>query len=183
MVRSVIETSRRPSIPDQVAAAKAMLIGRGGLSHQELDATAARLIEMLEASLRKVLAESDLQPPISFAITGRSGAYVAEMEGYRLIPGNPVALYFGLTGSAPLNATLGRTYSVQIARPGHEGADFIVTSASGVLFEAELREVRPSVSAPLQFRIDTIAEGEVGDLLNMLIEEGRASLRGQGYAN
>lgn len=63
MVKTGIETSKRPTIKDQVAAAQAMLVGRGGLTHQELDATGMRLLEMLEAAFNKHITEN-VQPPL-----------------------------------------------------------------------------------------------------------------------
>lgn len=183
MIKSVLDSTSKPSIQDQVKAAKEMLVGRGGITHPEFDALGLRMVEALEAAFLEVISEARLELPLSARIQRHSGGSAKSLEGYRVIPQNPLWLGLTVSSAAPFNSEAARSYSLVVARPDTDGPDFIVRSNKGGRIPAEQRELSPTVSAPLQFRLRTVAEGELGELLAQVIADADQQLRSQGYAN
>lgn len=182
MVRSALAGSVSPKIRDQVAGFETMLTGRGGLEHKELDSIALRLAEGFETAAKKVIADEFNEGKITASVGRDIGRSLNAPAGYRIVPGNPITVVLGVRTASPAEATVQRRVSVVVAKPGVDAPDFLLLKDSAVLVEAFLREMNPSVSGAVQFRLRAVAEGQFREMLSKVTEAALEVLRTKGYA-
>jgi Fic family protein len=182
MVQAAVSSSGQPSIREQIQNAQAMLTGRGGMSHQDIDAIGARLLESFEVAIAKVITESELSSPLSAAVDRRQGAVDSPPAGYRIIPGGPFRTRLLVQSEAPATAAVARTYGVAVAKPDFNGPDFVIYHRDAVVVDVLLREVHPIVATALQFREQAVIETELGLLLETTVAMAQEQLKAQGYA-
>lgn len=182
MVRAALEAGAAPKIRDQVKTFEAMLTGRAGLGHKELDAIGIRLMEGFETAAAKVISEEFAEGPISAAVRRSPSQSLKPPAGYRIVPGNPISIQLSMSTQAPADASTSRMYSLALAKPGVDAADFLLILGQTVLIEAFLREMDPAISGAVQFRLQTVAEGQLREMLAEITEAALKTLRNKGYA-
>jgi Fic family protein len=182
MVRTDMARRPGPSLQERMTEFQTSLTGRGGLLHSEIDALALRLLDVLQASFERHASESPLRAPLSILLQPSSGTPGGMPPGYRQVPNGARSLRVVVTSAPPANAQVARHYGVVVARPDHDGADFVVFVSDGrVLIDALLRELTPSISVALTYRSDAVAEAEIISLVDQAATQGVENLRAQGY--
>jgi len=182
MIRESIASASTPSVLTQLAQLDAMSTGRGGLPHKELDAVAVRLLEQFAASADKVMAEQFQSTPVTPGVARSSGYGQLLREGYRLIPGNPLAVFLQLNIAEPAQGQVSRVFFVLVAKPDVEGPDFIIGRDPAFATEVFLREVHPVISGALAYRLDALVEANVREMMAELMTLVQRGLTNQGYA-
>jgi Fic family protein len=182
MVRTEMRRRAGPALEERLAQLQTSLTGRGGLLHDEVDAIAQRLVEVVAAAFNRQLELHPLQLPLSMRVGIGYGAPVVLPQGYRHVPSNPRHVSVTVASNAPARGSETRPYGVSVSRPDHSGPDFVVTDANGrLLLEVFLREMHPTVSAALSYRAEAVAEDEVVAMVDAVVEQGQEALRQQGY--
>jgi len=182
MARTVLENASTPSISEQIKAANDLLVGRGGVSHQEFDAIGLRFLDAFAAAFDKVIHDQGFTAPFRVSTSFQGTQRGEAREGYRPIPDQPRILKLEVRSSAPLNSAATRSYNLLLARPGvSDVPDFLLVYKGGEI-AADLRELHPTLGAALQFRLETTAEAHIGILLRSVVARGEDQLRNQGYA-
>jgi len=182
MVRESIASASAPSVASQLAQLEVISTGRGGLPHAELDAVGIRLLEQFEASANKIVGEQFAAAAVSGHIGRRQGISVEVVPGYRTIPNNPISVTLNLDISRPASAGASRTFSVLVARPGVDAADFLIMQRNKIVLEVFLREVYPTISEALLYRIDAVIDTNLREELAELTAKVEKSLKAQGYS-
>ncbi|WP_181125694.1 Fic family protein [Rathayibacter sp. AY1B7] len=180
LIRTELESARTPDVADQLTAFESLLTGRGGLEHEILDETAGRLVNLLSECAQVVVTSTVLRPPLAlqaYMSSSRSGL----REGYRQTR-YVQAPALQLESGSPARATAEQRFSVQIARPDTDGADFIVLDRSGTIVQhVFLREVYPVISEGLRLRTARMMESKVKNLLAEVSVAAEQALREAGY--
>jgi Fic family protein len=181
MVRTEVGREPAPSLEESLDLLQASLTGIGGLTHNEVDALGARLIEAVSSAFNAALAAHPTRPPVSISLGWSQGSIPKLPAGYRRAPGAR-ELQINATSSPPATAKIIANYGAAIARAGTDVADFIVVAQGGtVLLEIALREVHPTLSTSLIYRLQVVAEHELSTLIHGLVERGRIALEKGGY--
>jgi hypothetical protein len=180
----VATTMQRPVLPDpaeRIAHLNKVMRSDSGLAHTEIDALLTRVkVAWVEALGR---AFEIVQPPLSSAIR-ETGTQPAQ-PGYRVL-GNLNRSVVQISSAAPASASTTKVYGYQIARPGTSEADFAIfdESTNGTtqkICEVLLREVNPTVSPALTYRLDALAADVVSEMIDTVVQEGEQTLRNAGY--
>jgi Fic family protein len=182
MVRT--EMSRRTGTPlsQRVAQMQESLTGRGGIRHDELDAIAGRLLENFHAVFSAAIEGAGLQAPLTASMRLGPGVYTGAPDGYRQPP--PIrGASANVSSASPANGQDARSYHVLVAKPDEDGPDFLLVRAGAIepLLEAAIREVHPTVSAALTYRLAAVAEDQLAEMVDFVVEQGIASLEEKGY--
>lgn len=185
MVRSEISKALVPNVADQMAQLASVLSGKQGISHTEIDAIAARSLEVFQAALQSQVESAGIAPPIGAIVQQVQGSVAGAPPGYRSLPDlpNARALSVGLTvqSRSPAKGEERRQYAVAVARPGTDGPDFIVHSAARHIVEFDLREIHETVSPALVYRFESEAQREIREAVAIVAAKATASLRRAGY--
>lgn len=178
MVRANIQRQNQPTIQERLNQFAPVLLGRGGLSHAEIDAIGVRIGEQILAAVRQVVEENPLQPP--FLISTGTVGDSAPPDGYRTAPGAKGGL-IQIDVAPPGAAQVQTALRVGISLPDRDGSDFIVFRGRQPILEADLRDVEPTISRPFEFRLKLAVEETLGDILNKAAEKSKAVLEKKGY--
>lgn len=182
MVRTEMNRQPGPSLQERMKAFQSSLVGPGGLLHSEIDALAQRILQAFAASVQKVQDNSPLEPPLSMLVQMIPSTPTPIPEGYRVVPQNPPAVQVTVKSAAPATASVGRQFGVGIARPDHDGPDFVIYGRQGsVYLEVLLREVTPTMSVAFTYRSDAVAEDVILRMVDEAVATGLAALTSQGY--
>jgi len=183
MVKTQIRRSVGPGIRERVSQLQAALTDKSGLRHEEVDLIAVRLLESWREALEEQIRLANLQPPLTHQLSRHRGQYSAPLPaGYRNVLSNPSFVQVAVTSQPPAAGSITRQYVVAVARQAHDGAEFVIVDTAGeVLLEVFLREMNPTVSPAVGFRLQGAAEESLIDILGGVVEAGENSLREQGY--
>ncbi|MCU1407354.1 MAG: Fic family protein [Glaciihabitans sp.] len=180
MVRTNVSRPVRKSIKEQLATFAPVLTGRGGLPHQEIDVIGTRVMQTLASEIDAVLLENPLAPPFS-SERGSTNMPFKAPEGYRVVPGTQ-KVTMNVKVAHPGPASVSAQFSVGISLPETEGPDFIVYSANGVIdLEILLREVHPTVGRAYTYRLHTLLEDTLADLVQDAAARSKRALIEAGY--
>lgn len=186
MVRSEVSKGLVPDIAEQMAQLAPVLSGKQGISHTEIDAIAVRGLDAFQAALDSELGQAGLVAPIAGVVQRYQGGGVSGApEGYRGLPNSPppLALMLSVQSQAPASGTEQRNYAVAVARPGTDGPDFIIHSATRHIVEFDLREIHPTVSSALVYRLESEAQREIRETVAGVAAQATQSLRAAGYVS
>jgi Fic family protein len=185
MMTQQLATSLLPSITAQLEKARAIMTGRGGLTHTELDALAWRLEEEWAQALDEAIADEPVTLPYTAQRVDQIGASRDTGRGYRLAlrPNNPnpvVAL--NIHSPAPMQAYIQRSYFAEIAKPEERDLpDIVIVSESRPVIEIRLSEAHPAISTALSFKLKTVALAEYRRAFSDALAAGTAWLQQEGY--
>jgi hypothetical protein len=148
-----------------------------------VDLIADRLMESWREALEGQAVSANLQPPLSYQVYRSGGTYPVSLPvGYRSVLSNPSFVQLSLTSQAPAAGSGSVQYIVAVSRQSHNGPEFVIVDSTGqVTLEIFLREINPSVSPALLFRLQGVAEESIINMLGQVVEAGEQSLRDQGY--
>jgi Fic family protein len=178
MVRANMQTQSVPTIQARVDEFAPVLLGRGGLTHSEIDAIGVRIAKQLGDTLNQVVAENPLQEP--FRISAGSNHTHKAPAGYRVAPGaQGTVVQVSIAG--PGDVTIQTAMYVAISLPDSTGPDFVVHVANQPIVEASLREVQPYISRALEFRLKLAVEQQVSELLATAAAMSKRKLEKAGY--
>ena len=180
MVRTNVSRPVRKSINEQLATFAPVLTGREGLPHQEIYVIGGRVMQTVVSEIDAVLSANPLTPPFSSG-RGSNPTPVKAPDGYRVVPGTQkVSINVNVAG--PGQASVAKQFSVGISLPETEGPDFIVYSAGGVIgLEILLREVHPTVGRAYTYRLHTLLEDTLADLVQEAAAQSKRALIAAGY--
>jgi hypothetical protein len=183
LVKTQMRKSAGPGIQERVAQFQAALTDKSGLRHEEVDLIADRLIESWREALEGQVVSANLQPPLSHQLYRSTGTYpVALPVAYRSVLTNPSFVQLALTSQAPAEGSSVNQYVVAVSRQSHNGPEFVIVDSSGkVVIEVFLREVNPTVTPAVLFRLQGAAEESLVDMLGRVVDAGEQSLRDRGY--
>jgi Fic family protein len=183
LVKTQVRKSSGPGIQERVAQFQAALTDKSGLRHEEVDLIADRLMESWREALEGQAVSANLQPPLSYQVYRSGGTYPVSLPvGYRSVLSNPSFVQLSLTSQAPAAGSGSVQYIVAVSRQSHNGPEFVIVDSTGqVTLEIFLREINPSVSPALLFRLQGVAEESIINMLGQVVEAGEQSLRDQGY--
>jgi Fic family protein len=185
VVRMVVDDMRRPARPslnERLAEMRQSLLGRGGLSHTEVDALASLLFDELHSAFLRTIANNQLDPPLSAKAQVATGPLPAPSETHRNVP-NARRVMLTVTSDPPATASVQYFFGVLVAKGTQDAADFVVAGGSpvGLLLEALIRDVKPTVSPALTYRLDSLTEHAFLSAVDAAIAAGEQQLRSSGY--
>lgn len=185
VVRMVADDMRRPVRPtlnQRLGEMRQSLLGRGGLSHSEVDALASLLFEELSSAFRRVTANNVLEAPLDSKVQVAVGSVSAPNPAYRDFP-NARRILLTVTSQAPATASINLQYGVLVAKGTDDRADFVVAGGSPteVHLEVLIRDLRPTVSPALTYRLDSLAQDAFLAAVDAVITAGEQQLRASGY--
>ncbi|PXA67484.1 Fic family protein [Cryobacterium arcticum] len=181
MVKAQMTKIEAPEINDQMSAMAPVLTGMGGLQHLEIDAIAERLVGVFHDAVNAQIARYPLTAPFHSQAHRVGGGGGKTPAGYRNVPTNKTSVSLMVSSSAPATAMENRHYGCVIARPGTEGADFLIRGLGRTLVEVAIREMHPTVGAALVYRCEMAALGELRESVEMVGQKATKALRDQGY--
>lgn len=180
MVTTAMKRPDRPDPAERIAHLNKIMRSNSGLTHTEVDALLVRVRTAWSEALFRAC--SELQSPIT-PEQGSQGGTTAQ-DGYRALH-NVERLYLRLRSEPPATADIVYSFSFQIARPGTSDADFAIfeegNGDTDPLCEIFLREVSPTISAALTYRLDTLAADVVSQIVDEVVKQGEDTLRAAGY--
>ncbi len=181
LIRVEFAGSSKPPIEVQLQSIQQMLTGRGGLEHTQVDAIAGRLGEVIQSAFSRQLQMNPLNAPLS--VNFSQFGSTPTPNGYRPVPSayaSPLAV--GISSAPPAEGQELRVYAVFVALPSNDGPDYLVSSGGRSLLEVFLRELNPVVSEALVYRAEGVARNELREMLSVVTDQARESLRNRGYA-
>ncbi|ROS23253.1 Fic family protein [Rathayibacter sp. PhB127] len=180
LIRAELETARTPELADQLSAFEVLLTGRGGLEHEVLDEVADRLTGLVSDEVQSARDSTPLRS--SLTLSAVNGAVSGRLrDGYRHSRSTSTRS-LRLQSARPASAQSERGFSVQIARPDTDGADFIVVDEQGgLLMHVFLREVYPVIAEGLRIRVRAMVEAALRRLLAEVATAAEQALRDAGY--
>lgn len=182
MVRTDMARRAGTGVQETLRSLQSSLTSKSGLPHDEVDALAARLSELLQSTMTSELEKLQLKAPISARVGAGSGNLKQQPPGYRLVPSGARVVQIIVDSAPPASGQAMAQYGVAVGRPDNdEGTDFIVFNAQGVLLEVLTRELHPVPSASLVYRLESVAEDQLIAVVNEAVTKGQEALRQQGY--
>lgn len=182
LIRVQMRNDQRQRLSQRLAEFKASTMGRGGLRHQEVDEIATQVVQIFQQACQ--VAAEGLELPENLSIRVQKALTpVSKAPGGFRIPPNSQSVYVTAESAEPAKAAQQNQYGVAVARPDMAGADYVIFSANNLRIVAEvfLREVYPTVSGSLQYRLDVVAQDELACLVDLVIEAAHKLLRQRGY--
>lgn len=73
-------------------------------------------------------------------------------------------------------------YSVLIAKPDVDAADFLIIFGKKIVLEVFLREVHPVISEALVYRVEAMLDTQVREMMAELLARVQNALLEQGYS-
>jgi hypothetical protein len=168
-----------PTPEESMDAIDRIYTTKGGFGQQEVDASGARLQQLVMDEFTKVFSRnssSNVRYQSSFIDGGRGPSDPA----YRLPFTGARRLEVRLDATVPVNAATLRTYHLFLPKDAGVDDDIRLDRADGKeSFVARVSEVIPSVSGVLQIRMALFAERVAGEMLADLRSVIERALRGQ----
>jgi Fic family protein len=182
LIRVQMRKDKRGLLSERLESYNKSTTGRGGLKHKEVDEIASQVVQIFLQALEKADVNLDLPPNLSTQIQSASSSASAAPGGYR-IPPRSSSVYVTAQSAEPAKASQQRNYAVAVAKPEMAGADYVIFSVNEqrIVAEVFLREVHPTVSGSLHYRLEIVAEDELAGLMDLVIEAAQQQLRQQGY--
>jgi Fic family protein len=182
LIRAQMRKAARRELADRLRTFEEASTGRGGLEHLEVDEIAMQVLQVLQQSFQ--VASDNFSLPSTLKVSVASVGYPISKApgGYRLSPDQRVVLV--TAGSAePAKTQIQMQYGVAVARPEVKGADYVVFEASNrrIVAEIFLREVYPTVSGSLHYRLDVITDDELVSVVDKVISSAQELLIRKGY--
>ncbi|GAA3182740.1 Fic family protein [Blastococcus jejuensis] len=183
MVSADMRRQPRPSVSDRMQEMRRALLGRGGLPHEEVDALASLLFDEFVAALDRAMVSNPVEHPLSIRKGFASGS-VARLEPYRNPPNSRI-LQLEAKSAPPASAKITLAFSCMIMKGQADGPDFVIVGGSpvAVVEEALIRDLQPTVSPALTYRLDVMAEDIVLGLVDRTVAAGAETLRKTGYSD
>jgi Fic family protein len=167
-IQLVEESLRRPLAPspeEAVAAIDRLFTTKGGYGQQEVDASGARLQQLMMDEFTKVFSRntsSSLRYQASFVEGGRGPSN----EAYRLPFSGARRLEVRLDAIQPPNVVSLRTYHLFLPKDAGVDDEIQLERADGKdSFVARVSDIIPAISGMLQIRITLFAERVAGAML------------------
>lgn len=183
MVTTTMQRPRRPDPAERIAHLNRVMQSNSGMAHTEIDALLYRVQNAWTEALTRSF--DLISQPLTAAL-GQMSIY-REQPGYRILK-EVARTHVTVASPAPATGQATRIYSYQIARPGTNEADFAIfeevadqTGNAPKLCDVHLREVNPTVSPALTYRLDALAADAVAVLVDEAVAAGEAALRKAGY--
>lgn len=181
MVTDDMRRVERPTIAQRMAAMRPVLLGRGGLPHEEVDALAGLLFDELNSAVHRITVINPVEQPLRVDVRVDNSAVVARLEQYRHpAQARAVQISVNVVGVGATQAVT--QLGVMVSKGEGGGADFVVLSPNGaVRTEALIRDLKPSVNPTLTYRLDALAEDVLFEMVDAAIRASETNLRQQGY--
>lgn len=182
IVRTHVRPTQTPRGRESLRGLAVSLEGRGGLSHVEFDALAARLGSLLRLEVSEQFAALELPVGVSTRLGGAQASSGKPPEGYRRPASADVVFDVTATSSQPAFVQGARRLWVWPARPEQPVADFVVTGR-GVSRELtiNLREIHPMETEVLKLKVTGWVEEQLDLLFAELRDEVSEALQQHGY--
>lgn len=178
------DLKRTPRVPlaERLQTMQEALLGRGGLTHEEVDALSVSVAAEFNKAMDKAVAENPVAPPLSVRKNMVETGHSPRFAGYRSPP-SPRTVGLAVSSPPPAQAQVTRQFTVWIAKGNSEQPDFIVVDpASGeIIEEVLLRDMVPFVSPSLTYRLDISAEECLLDVIDRAVQTAEEHLRRTGY--
>ncbi|NHA68271.1 Fic family protein [Phycicoccus flavus] len=181
MVVRALERPKSPSIKTQMALMQEKLLGRGGLTHPEVDGLASVIIDAFSAAYDKVTKDDPLFAPVKMQKQVVQSRHQPRNSAYRSPP-NSRSITITVSSAAPATAQVSRSYTVWIAKGSTDIEDFILVRPDGTVLEQILiRDVHPTVNPSLAYRLQVVAEDEYRATVSEVVAAAEQRLRSAGY--
>jgi Fic family protein len=186
LVVDQVREASSPAIATTIAELTRLLTSSGGLLHQEVDATAERLSQMVQSDLAKRVAALSLPGGVQVDVSAShqpSGRDVP--PGYRTnLSGGHRLIVVTFRSLPPANAGVDYNVDVVIATDPNNAATFVVRHVDYPRsIEVRLSEIHPAETELLRVRVGTFAEGLIAQGLDALARVASNQLRESGYAS
>jgi Fic family protein len=183
MVKEQVLTAAEPDTDDQLSDLQPLLLGLGGLTHDQIDAITIRVGEAFGAALQKQVTERPLREPMSARTEQAGGVRVGPRPpDYRMVPNNYSGFALRVRSAAPASGEAIRGYAALTRLPNSSEPDFAVVRTDGtVVLTADLRDVHPTISQAFVFRAEAAALRELRQLTAEVSVVAEQSLRAAGY--
>jgi Fic family protein len=185
MVAAEMRRQPRPPAEERQAQLQTALLGRGGLPHEEIDALSGRIFDEWVTALQKAVDGNPLTKPlvVNIQVHGGMNPGTRSPEGYRFPP-NPRTVQLIGASSGTATASVKHHYGVAIARGQSRLADFVIVNENVESMEdALIRDITPSTSPSLRYRLEIAAEEQFLALVDALADAAEAALKASGYTD
>lgn len=184
-VQSVVVEAQHSNTPDVVSrlsAFQGVIKGLGGLTHANADDVGLRLLDDLAAEVQQAATTVDADPNLNVEID-TSGGYGGKSAppGYRMINARS-SLEFIVSSVGPGTASDRTIFRVAARLPQTTGPDYVLMDDIGrVRLEAFVRDLWPSTSASMHYRLMATAESIVATVVDEVVAKTEFNLRKGGY--
>lgn len=179
MVQTELGRQPAPSMAERMAEMRKAVTGRGGLTYDEIDALGALLSQTLHDEASQVISDLDFTPPLH-ASAGWGGSGTPP-EGFRPVP-HVQGIVVNVTTVGTGASSGFRVLMVWAAKGSNEDTDYCIQAANGAtLADVLIRDLRPGVSTALRFRMRSILEVVVNQILDEVQAATSKNLSDQGY--
>lgn len=181
----LVEELRRSTVQPVVASVAALaraLEGPGGLTHQEIDGVAERLLELVEQEASNYTATLQLPPGVAASVV-RSYGHLDQTEGHRrVLSKNMPFLQVIFSSTPPADAQVISGFDVLIAKDSRREAPFRLHWIDGLeALDVRIEDVYPQPREAVMRRIRSwlgrILDGKLATLATTVEE----ALRNSGY--
>lgn len=177
-LRSAVPRDRRESRVQQLQAA---LLGKGGLSHTEIDALGVLLVQETLKAFQQAREDSPPPAPIQIRLTHDPGiSLINPPEGFRTVPGGG-QLTISAHTPAPMDVSIAEAITAFIAKPEHTESDFVVATSKEILGEFFLRDLHPTVSGTTMYTLRAIADERLWRITETAAARAEQVLTQKGY--
>jgi Fic family protein len=182
LVSESLKTAKSPAPEGLMKRLRGALTAQGGLTHQELDQVAHRLVTLVHDEFTSQISSLDLPIGVTGAASYQSGS-PAEHSQFRMIVGGARYVHVAFNSQEPAQATASAAFVVLVSRSRDESESFLLTRSDGEeAISFSLHDIYPDESTAAAIRISGFVRRNLGQLVTMLLEAAQQSLRSAGYA-
>jgi Fic family protein len=167
---------------ESLTAIRELMTGQGGLTHQEIDGLAERIVGRLAEEAEKQFGELSLPKGVG-SVVSRGNLVFGDEPDYRpLGSGQAPLVQLRIESPSPAKAQVVRDYFVVIARRKDAPFPFLVRDREGrPLLEARIADVYPEETASFRRRAELSVRALLADMLGDLRRQAKDSVNQTPY--
>jgi len=181
-IADLMRLSVAPPAAESLARLGGFVRAVGGLTYEELDGAASRLMAVLQATIASELKSLSLPTNLTASATSGGGMRDPVPGGYRRpILTSPQPQGFVLASAAPADARVSAKYEVYVAASEQTRLTFVIHQ-DGAANDIELltSDVHPDVTEDAKYRLGLFVRASVSERLAHLGTRAEAKLRERG---
>lgn len=176
LVEQTFQSARAPDVTESLKSIKELYVTKSGYTHDEIDAGAHRLLELVNQAFKKRLSKTLEGSGIAFSHGLDKHSAAGAPAGYRqLLMGPRHAQANVVNERPPAQAKCVIHLTVLVPRDAGTGDSVLLFGhpQDAVVFEARIDELIPKVATSLEIRTRALVEGLVAGLVAQLASQAR----------
>lgn len=184
LAQEMLQRARIKPPENSVRSLRDMLVYQGEATHAQMDEFAISLIRSLISELNNVASELELPDSVSFSADAQnSNEVMPDLKGFRPLARMPrQKIVATFNSQPPATAATDRTVWPYVSVDRMDNFPLALALHAGpILMRFRLSEVRHGITQAAQYRIRSLAEQLIGEMLPQLEAAARNSLNSAGY--